>query len=953
MRSQSLKFRTAWFLPLMVAALLSVGLTLLLTQSVSADAPTDRAADHEVVLDPAGARPGETKSYTLTVTNERNAGADAGKISAVLIDVPGVDTALSTSTSVVVLSTSLTDLAPPGWDCGKGGLGATWQVDEAGNLAWFWCVASAPEYYVGTSDPVDPDASPLTYSDSIEFSFTARVNDVVGTEATWTVRVMDGGGTATGLDAGDGHDITFTMDDKEPSIREVSLSDTIMPDADETDNQREDPDNPGQFIGTDTTPDSDDGQDGNIDRARVLFSEGVDPETVTKEQWRVGGKAPASVEEDTTTSGVVDDTAFFLIFAADSQVDGTGEVEVEYAPRGGAVKDLAGNTIDTQAESTTDIDVKDEAVPVVTSIVTGDDDGNGKIDLLVVSFSEAMEGDEEDGWTIAGSYILESARFNADDDVITIRLEEMEDNVSGDVVTVLFDTDAIPEVTYNINDGDLAGKTGETGFTDLDTIVSGEIVTKDGAAPVVAFEIVEDDVEVPLVSVTGKTIVEITFNEEIAPAATPEGEMENTFKVDHAGFEVPGSTVMGAELENTGGTVDDATVVVLTLESKLEADATPNVSYGPGTVADAAGKTVAAFTKRAKDEVGPTLVSITLGDTNSNREIDEGDTLTFVFDEPIRQITIIPDEADDLSLETVLPVTAGDARKGDLTYGTGATAVFTTSEVLTVTVGADANIQTGDKVAPISTVTDKAGKLDDEGEAQGDNFYATPDVGVEIVEVTISLSVVNVTRGTGRVSTVVTDYTNLNKGDTITVAVNISNVENLDAVKYTIVPSGYLTLVSVAAGSIGSDAIPVSQKNDNVIVQNVPDRDGVTGSGRLATATFTFWANSGQSPTSTVGVIAAELSNKDSEGISVNTAGLEDEFSSRKLAGDATGDSTLSALDVTEMERIVAGLYDDVTEDTQTVVSPSFRPSIYDPVEGDSHTVLDITKTEERVANAQ
>jgi len=286
-------------------------------------------------------------------------------------------------------------------------------------------------------------------------------------------------------------------------------------------------------------------------------------------------------------------------------------------------------------------------------------------------------------------------------------------------------------------------------------------------------------------------------------------------------------------------------------------------------VTDPAGNP-ATGTQPIVDDAGPKLLSITWWDLDASGTINDPDTLVFVFSEDMDTSTV-----SDLSSD--LPLSAGD-------YGTGATLDWGgTQDTLTVNLGSDAAIPVDATVDPDDAVTDLAGNADD-----------TPAPGTRIVQgVIVSIEAP---------STVA-------PGAAFSAQVAITYVTDLDAGDFEVTfDPAVLDLTSWSDGQINGSTIPVvaTYLGDGTVkvVVNVSGTAGVTGEGTLAVLNFTFIGNSGEG--SAIGLTPGTLSNKNAEAINaqwVSTASV----AATALAGDANGDGSLNALDITEIELIVAG----------------------------------------------
>jgi hypothetical protein len=144
-----------------------------------------------------------------------------------------------------------------------------------------------------------------------------------------------------------------------------------------------------------------------------------------------------------------------------------------------------------------------------------------------------------------------------------------------------------------------------------------------------------------------------------------------------------------------------------------------------------------------------------------------------------------------------------------------------------------------------------------------------------------------------------------------TVNVNISEVTNFDATNYDVTFDALvLRLDNVTSGLIGSTTIPIDIYNEISsgtwrIIQNVPGLSGVTGSGYLAVLHFHVIGSAGDS--STISLSNGVLSNILAEEITATWVGDTINIT-LVLPGDANGDGNVNALDITKVERIIAGL---------------------------------------------
>jgi len=176
-------------------------------------------------------------------------------------------------------------------------------------------------------------------------------------------------------------------------------------------------------------------------------------------------------------------------------------------------------------------------------------------------------------------------------------------------------------------------------------------------------------------------------------------------------------------------------------------------------------------------------------------------------------------------------------------------------------------------------------------------------------------------------------------GSDFTANVNIGEVTNFDACNYDVsFDASVLRLDSVTSGLIDSTTIPVDVANEIssgtwTIVQNVSGYAGVSGSGYLAVLHFHVIGSQGDS--SAISLSNGMLGNASAEEITTTWTGDSIDITS-VLPGDANGDGSINALDITKVERIIAGL------DTQTPGA--------DANQDGNVNALDITKVERKIA---
>jgi len=508
--------------------------------------------------------------------------------------------------------------------------------------------------------------------------------------------------------------------------------------------------------------------------------------------------------------------------------------------------------------------VVDGTSPVLNTIAWGDEGSTdiGVDDTLVFTFSEDMDpltvttANIDANLPITGTgttYDAASVVWNVSDTVATVTLGASVDIASGDTVNP---TDDVTDVAGNPD------ATVPTGVP-------------------LALPTIEDDVGPTLNTIVwadgdnstginaGDTLV-FTFSEAMDTTTVAVGTLSSRLPLS-AGSYGDGATIAWAT---------DGKSLTVTLGTNVNILDLATVDPDP-LVTDAAGNAddTAAGGPAIDEDVGPILRSITWNDLDSSASINPGDTLTFVFSEKMNTTTI-----DNNNIGARLATSEGHS------YGTLTAGNLSWNDpdnyILAVTLGTGTTIQPNETVNPDVAVTDVAGNGD-----------ATDGDGPPIAQVTVSVDAP---------ATVV-------QGQSFVATLNITDVTGLDAASYNVMfDSAILELTSVTAGTVGTTAIPVGATTNILdvdlvvgvrVVQNVSGTAGVSGSGTLAVLNFTFIGNSGENSTITLDITM--LSDKDANEIYANWFG--DLVAATALVGDANGDGSLNALDITKIELIVAG----------------------------------------------
>ncbi len=249
-----------------------------------------------------------------------------------------------------------------------------------------------------------------------------------------------------------------------------------------------------------------------------------------------------------------------------SGVSGTDNLELEVNNQGTVIP----NAFDTQT-------IKIGTRPTITSILTQDNSGNGSIDTLRLTFSEAINGSTTSvssglGFSVAGHTI---STGSASGNILTFNLIE----------TGNPDTGATPVVSYDPLVGNLID------VDDPLKLVQTTLVgTSDGSKPtIVGFSAVDLDGNGRIDQVT------FTFSENLA---TGQADINDWTLVD-----ADGQTDLLAGLTNTNVVIDGTNVVTINLSNAAGTSGSPRYQYQSdglgGTLQDGSGNIVLLSTNNS------------------------------------------------------------------------------------------------------------------------------------------------------------------------------------------------------------------------------------------------------------------------------------------------------------------------------------------------------------------
>lgn len=333
------------------------------------------------------------------------------------------------------------------------------------------------------------------------------------------------------------------------------------------------------------------GVTGAVDRVDLSFSEPVEHPADSD------GTYPLAVAGQTIRSvGAAAGATGLAIAVAEGGIDTGIRPTVAYrSGQGAAIEDTAGNEL---RERHLD-GIRDGVPPLLLSARTADADGNGRIDRLVATFSEALGyGGSAGGgpFSVAG-YPVASTDPAAGREV-TVRLAE----------GAGFDTGARPPLFY--------APSGASGVADGSGQVApaGSVAQPgDGAAPVLVAAATGD------ANANGRIDrIEALFSEGVGHPADSDGSYPISLSDGYA--------ISGAGLPALAGGTSMS--VPLSERSSADTGAAPALGYATassGAIADAAGNQPPAktYSGLTRDDAAPQLLTVQTADSNGNGKIDQ------------------------------------------------------------------------------------------------------------------------------------------------------------------------------------------------------------------------------------------------------------------------------------------------------------------------------------------
>ena len=367
----------------------------------------------------------------------------------------------------------------------------------------------------------------------------------------------------------------------------------------------------------------DNDQDGQIDRVRVQFSE-----SLTNSGTSISNGAGMTVAGHSISAGtgVVSTTTnsndTLTLTIDETGVDTANMPDFTYASASGNIQDLAENTLANVASG--DILESDGVAPVKTSMTMNDTDADGRVDQVIVTYSEPLVAvaDDSANWT----------------------LSNIPSNGSKGTVTA---TNGVNDVTINITEGvspqDTSVSTFTVAYTNAGAIQDAVGNTAlsftaespiDGAKPVFLTRTTQD------LDSNGKIdAMRVTLSESISDITITATdftlETGNSRSIDSTYTNTFGSLTFTNGVA-TGSGSDDAEFYLKVSEGTLvDTGDTPTLTYTAGSLAESAATALTVDTNSSmtsSDGVVPVLSSVTLKDSNSDGDIE---TAELIFTEEV------------------------------------------------------------------------------------------------------------------------------------------------------------------------------------------------------------------------------------------------------------------------------------------------------------------------------
>ncbi|WP_094228267.1 beta strand repeat-containing protein [Methanolobus psychrotolerans] len=512
--------------------------------------------------------------------------------------------------------------------------------------------------------------------------------------------------------------------------------------------------------------------DGTVDQVVLTFSEEITYSEYEDVDWTVSAGSITGL--DVTAGTATNNATLVLTATANANITGGSEAPtIQYNVAGEVSITDGTNTL----ASTTTLTLADAAAPVVISRTTGDADFDGYIDMVTLTYSEALDSSELGDFAVAVTGYDGESYYDAvnSDNVIVVNVTE-----SGS-----YDTDATPEVQVT-NAGTVTDRAATP-----NNIVAEESATQatDGAAPAIVSAVASDE------SIDGEGIdaddtVVLTFSENITEFEINATNIDGVLDIGESTW-LDGAGAIGSANWTSASVLTVTLNVTEGVPTVVVGDViTPNASITDGT--NAMGSDSVAITGNFNDVTAPTMLSATTDDADGNGYIDE--------------IAVVFDESMKFSVVSTAGFTIGDYEIN----ATGAWSQTTlANDTFTISLVESDSYDTG--ATPLVTYNETEGLLTDDASAEN----ALEDVSMTAVDGAAPVVVSRVTAATNFAANrvILTFSEALDSSELGDFAVNVTGYEGEGYID-TDNTDNVIVVNFTAAGSVDTDATPEVQIAD-------------------------------------------------------------------------------------------------------------------------------------------
>lgn len=434
---------------------------------------------------------------------------------------------------------------------------------------------------------------------------------------------------------------------------------------------------------------------------------GINGSTVTAGDFTVDGSAPDSATSTTIGGQPVIQLTLGSAFATDA----TPTVDLA-----GSIADAAGNTLAGPVSKT----ATDGLVPTISSAAYNDTDGDGQVDRLNVTYSEAIAGGYTDGdWSIATAGTVSLAKDgtgSVSSPSVLLDVTGSADTTGGATAPEVSNSgSSITDASGNAN----AAQTATESVTDAAAPVNVSVQTTDANG--------DDEID----------RIDVAYSEDVS-ASSPEAGDYSLGGTDAGSVSIDGVAVSGSDVRVSVSAPADTTDLDLTLSYDATAGAADSVTDGSQPAPSFTGAAVT-------DATPPAIDSATVLDRDGDGAVD---AVNVTFSEPIDDSTLTASDfsvggtaleavdtlgsTDDASVQHRITTDANevdgtDAK--DLTYSPGSAADLAGNALAAVAAGDVAETDGANPVVSNFALT-----------ASGGSVVATFDVTETLASATVDVT---------------------------------------------------------------------------------------------------------------------------------------------------------------------------------------------------------------------